>query len=820
MTTTARFGFASGNLAKIWAVPKYVFGFILSWFVPRDRSSWIFGSGIGVGEGALAVARELQRRHPETRVVWAVADEEEAESARSEGFEPVLRHGRAGFRAALRAGVIVVTHGLGDVNRFGVTGARIVHLGHGTPLKLLHLDASVTTTIGGPELLRALLRRMYLLGSRSVDLYVAGSAAGAARLRTAYRVAPGRVRALGDPRDDVVADQARDPRLAARARADVRRLLELPVEEETASVTRDEPIILYAPTWRDGEPDPGVPTAAEVEEIHRFLARRGARLAIRPHRLGLGAYEHVLGERVHALGPGLLRDVTPVLGAFDAVITDYSSLAVDFSLLGEPIVWFAPDLERYTASRGLYEPLEVTATGRIQRAWSGVLQRLEQVVAAGEPARAAAQADTRALAERFHAYTDGGSAARVVEEVLRLGLPAHERIRPGGVFFESFYGRQIACNPLAIDREIAARLPELPRYWSVHDERIAVPDGATPLLVGGPDWIAARRLSRLLVVNDWLRFGFRRRTGQTVLQTWHGTMLKHLALGRPGVGLRTRLAIHRESRRWDLLLSQNRHSSERFRSEYAYRGEILELGYPRDDRLARATAAPPAGREGAPERIRLAIDAARRALGVPTRARVLVYAPTWREDVPVGGTGGGAVDLLDVRALAAELAAASTETGEEWLVVARGHTRTHDAGGYGIGESRVIDASRHPDVNDVILAADLLITDYSSVMFDAAVARVPMAFFVPDLVDYRDRERGFTFDFEASAPGPLLATRAQLVDAVRSGDWRAYPCSERYDAWCARFLPHEDGGASERVVDALIERRVLPAGAAAETEDR
>ncbi|MFC7765600.1 hypothetical protein [Leucobacter soli] len=84
MTTTARFGFASGNLAKIWAVPKYVFGFILSWFVPRDRSSWIFGSGIGVGEGALAVARELQRRHPETRVVWAVADEEEAESARSE----------------------------------------------------------------------------------------------------------------------------------------------------------------------------------------------------------------------------------------------------------------------------------------------------------------------------------------------------------------------------------------------------------------------------------------------------------------------------------------------------------------------------------------------------------------------------------------------------------------------------------------------------------------------------------------------------------------------------------------------------------------
>jgi CDP-glycerol glycerophosphotransferase (TagB/SpsB family) len=184
---------------------------------------------------------------------------------------------------------------------------------------------------------------------------------------------------------------------------------------------------------------------------------------------------------------------------------------------------------------------------------------------------------------------------------------------------------------------------------------------------------------------------------------------------------------------------------------------------------------------------------------VPEGARVLAYAPTWRETRR--GEASGLVDVLDVRALAAELDA----PGDPWVVVARGHSRTHRFGGYAGLEPRVIDASQHPDVNDVLLAADLLVTDYSSVMFDAAVSRTPMAFFVPDLADYRDRERGFTFDFEATAPGPLLTTRAEVVDAARAG----VPFGPAYAAWCERFVPHDDGRAAERVVDALVARGAL-----------
>lgn len=840
------FSFESGNLGKLFAIPKYALSMLFSLFVPRDRDRWAFGSGIGVGEGSLAVALQLKAQDDRARIAWIVSNDAEAEAAAAHGFVPVHRRGWAGFWETLRARNVVITHGLGDVNRFGITGARIVHLGHGSPLKKLHLDSPVTTTVGGPAPMRAVLNRMYLAGSRRVMMYVAGSAISAERLRTAYRVAPGRVRVLGDARDDVVAEQAKDQRLIAAARAEVRALLGLPGEDAAEPLSADGPLILYAPTWRDGSADPAVPSRAEGEQIRALMRRLGARLIVRSHPLGAGAYEAALGERVHSLGSESVRDITPLLGAFDAVITDYSSLAVDFSLYGRPIIWFAPDLEEYAATRGLYEPLEVTAAGKVERNWPSVLSRLERVLDGDGAHGASARADARALAARFHRFPEGGAAARVLAEIRRLERPASERIGPGAVFFESFYGRQVSCNPLALDREIATRHPEISRFWSVVDEGIAVPPGATPVLVGGPDWFAARRYARLLVVNDWLRFGFRGHRGQTVLQTWHGTMLKHLALGRPGVSLRTRMAIHRESRRWDLLLSQNPHSTAQFRSSYAFRGEIIETGYPRDDRLARAVAAPAVGSEGStanrmapalstatpepgvtpgpagerarvlPERIPPAVEAAKRALGLPSRVRVLAYTPTWRE--PVRDATGDS----DRRPADLDLPWLAEELGEEWAIVIRGHTRSarlsaasaigsdaaedrSTARATGGGPAPIVDASRHPDVNDVILAADLLVTDYSSVMFDAAVACTPLAFFVPDLADYRDRERGFTFDFAAEAPGPLLTTREEVLAVARAG----VEMGEAYASWRERYAPHDDGYAARRVVDELERRGLL-----------
>lgn len=342
------------------------------------------------------------------------------------------------------------------------------------------------------------------------------------------------------------------------------------------------------------------------------------------------------------------------------------------------------------------------------------------------------------------------------------------------VFFESFYGRGAGCNPLAIDRELARVAPGVIRYWSVVDLSVRVPEGAVAVVEGSPEWWRARSASRLLVVNDWLRRRYARRRGQRVLQTWHGTPLKRLALHRPGFDPRRAGAVIKESLRWDVLLAQNPYAAGILRKAYAFLGRPVWVeGYPRNDVLRTGDAA-----------------AVRAELGIGADERVLLYAPTWRDDRQE------IVDFLDPARLA-------SETGS--VVLVRGHSRTllpgHDVGG-----PRVIDVTGYPDAAPLLLAADALITDYSSVMFDFGVTGKPMYFLVPDMEHYRGELRGFYFDLAAHAPGPLVRTQDELVEAL-AADPSDY--ADRYAAWTARFNARDDGRASERVVARILDRGFL-----------
>lgn len=341
------------------------------------------------------------------------------------------------------------------------------------------------------------------------------------------------------------------------------------------------------------------------------------------------------------------------------------------------------------------------------------------------------------------------------------------------VFFESFYGQNASCNPLALDRAIAELRPELIRYWGVADASVEVPEGAIPVVEGSAAWWEARAQSRLIVVNDWLRNRFRRRKHQTVLQTWHGTMLKKLALSRRRLGWRPALATLRERSRWDILLAQNSYAAQNFRRAYAYFGPIWQEGYPRDDALLTSDA-----------------TAIRARLGIPDGVRVVLYAPTWRDDRPER------VDHLDVAGFAEQL-------GPGFVVLLRGHSRTIQPG-TDVRAGGVLDVTSYPDVSELFVIADALITDYSSVMFDFSVTGKPIYFFTPDLDRYRQVLRGFYFDLLPVAPGPVLADPAELVTLVQNPDAVQREFADRYAAWRDRFNPHDDGRAAERVVSRLI----------------
>ncbi|WP_194422065.1 CDP-glycerol glycerophosphotransferase family protein [Microbacterium abyssi] len=340
------------------------------------------------------------------------------------------------------------------------------------------------------------------------------------------------------------------------------------------------------------------------------------------------------------------------------------------------------------------------------------------------------------------------------------------------VFFESFYGQSAGCNPGAIDRELAARAPGVTRYWSVVDLSVPVPDGAIAVVEGSPEWWRARGAARLLIVNDWLRRRFARKAGQRVVQTWHGTPLKRLALHRPGFDPRRMAAVIKESRRWDVLLAQNIYAERILKKAYAFFGKpIWTDGYPRNDTLVTGDGA-----------------ATREALGIGPEEKVLLYAPTWRDD------RSEIVDFVDPQLLAEQADA---------VVLVRGHSRTLRPGKDHTG-ARVIDVTGFPDTTRLLLAADALITDYSSVMFDFSVTGKPMFFLVPDLEHYRGQLRGFYFDLAHRAPGPLVGSQDELVAAVID-DSVPGRFAERYAAWRRQFNGRDDGHAAERVVSRILD---------------
>lgn len=781
------FDFARGNLAKLLAAPLYALGALAAAVTPRSRDRWVFGSGTGVSQGAWEFWQEVSRREPDAHLTWLTTDEAQEEQALQAGIESVPLHSFAGFRATLRAGTAVVTHGLGDVNRYGSSGAFVVQLWHGIPLKRIHLDSPATLSLGGraPGWLRRLLRQAYRMGSRRIGLFPVPSALVGSRIESAFDLDPERIAVTGDPRDESL---LRGDAASRVARA--RRVLD--GAGITGGEDADKRLVLFAPTWRDGAEDPCVPTREQAAALQALAEREDLLIVVRPHRLGIGAYRSaVAGQgRLRLADADTVADVNLILPAISALITDYSSVALDYSLVGCHVLWFAPDREEYERTRGLYEDYEVTA-GAYATTWEQLTARLGAVLGDPDAARANA-AETAALRDRFFDTTEPGAPGRVYDAVLeRRGDPVPAAGSPAAsgkapvVFFESFYGTRSGDNPGGIDAALARLRPDVRRVWGIASADVPVPDGAEAVLQGSEEWDRARGEADLLVVNDWLRTPAPHPRRQRVLQTWHGTPLKNLALGRPGVSLRTRLAILRQSRRWDALLSQNAYSTHRLATDYAFRGPVWELGYPRNDTLALGDR-----------------DAARAALGLAPGTRAVVYAPTWRDDgrVELDGTG-----------LAAVAGAVRARLGEDVTLLVRAHSRAEGLLGLdGAGED-VVDVSTHPELSTLLLASDVLVTDYSSIMFDAAVTRVPMVFHVPDLERYQGTERGFGFDLASRAPGPLTATPDELVEAVcgaLSGEAARY--ADAYGAWVEDFVPHDDGGAGERVVERLEREGFLP----------
>lgn len=354
------------------------------------------------------------------------------------------------------------------------------------------------------------------------------------------------------------------------------------------------------------------------------------------------------------------------------------------------------------------------------------------------------------------------------------------------VVYSSFSGRQYSDNPRAIHEELVRRGAPLEHLWVVRDEMAQVPSSATAIREGGREFHEALAQSRFVVANDHFPPWFARRDDQRCIQTWHGTPLKRLGLDvseMRQMARRFERNWEQQVLNWQYVVSPNRFTTPILRRAYSIEGEMLETGYPRNDVLAAD------GRDARSRELR-------RRLGIADGVRTVLYAPTYRDQAR-DRRGRYRLDLrLDLDRLHEAL-------GPETVLLFRKHHYVSDPVPHG-PDGFVRDVSDYPDGTELMLAADVLLTDYSSMMFDFANTGRPMLFFTYDLDAYKDEIRGFYFDFAERAPGPLLPDTDGVAEALRDLDAVQSQYADRYREFAASFCEFDDGRAAARVVDRVF----------------
>ncbi|MFG3123526.1 CDP-glycerol glycerophosphotransferase family protein [Streptomyces sp. NPDC048201] len=372
----------------------------------------------------------------------------------------------------------------------------------------------------------------------------------------------------------------------------------------------------------------------------------------------------------------------------------------------------------------------------------------------------------------------------------RLGVRLREQqyrralsrpLDPDLAVFAAYWDRGVACNPAAIAAKLAELAPHIHPVWVVTKENAALlPHGTDHVIPGTRRYWETLATAKYLVNNVNFPNAVVKRPGAVHLQTHHGTPLKRMGLDQrdhpaAAQGLDFAALLSRIDK-WDYSVSANSHSTRMWERAYPARYTSLDHGYPRNDVFYTATAAD--------------VRAARERLGIAPGRTAVLYAPTHR-DYEAGFT-----PRLDLATLADRL-------GEDTVLLVRAH---YFYGGgaasplTGLRRSgRIIDVSTYDPVEELCLAADVLVTDYSSIMFDYANLDRPIVVHADDWETYRTT-RGVYFDLMAEAPGRVARTQEELTEILTSGAWRDETATKARTAFRRRFCEFDDGRAAERVV--------------------
>jgi CDP-glycerol glycerophosphotransferase len=393
----------------------------------------------------------------------------------------------------------------------------------------------------------------------------------------------------------------------------------------------------------------------------------------------------------------------------------------------------------------------------------------------GTPGRLAKTGYRRA--KTLRAKVTGGEAKLRLYHDAFLRMPVRKRL----VVFESHLGRQYSDSPRAIYEEMRRQGLDFEAVWSYTGSPKGFPADAALVRRWSLPYLRALARAGFWIDNQSYPLKLTKRPGTTYIQTWHGSALKRMGFDEAGWKLKSRPEQAEQQRtldRFDHFLIRSEHDVRTLAKAFRLREKtLLRVGYPRNDELVRARTAT--------ERPALADE-----LGIPAGKKVLLYAPTFRQQ----GQRRFALPF-DVDRFAEEF-------GDRYVLLVRAHYLNHVVLPPSV-RGRVIDVSDHHDVTPLLALADALITDYSSVMFDYALLDRPMLFFPYDYEEYVHEGRGTYFDLLERAPGPVVRSEEELHSLLTSSSLEEL--SVKYAAARERFVAdfgeYDEGTAAQAIVE-------------------
>lgn len=349
------------------------------------------------------------------------------------------------------------------------------------------------------------------------------------------------------------------------------------------------------------------------------------------------------------------------------------------------------------------------------------------------------------------------------------------------VMFESYWGRSYSCNPKAIYEQMLEEYPNMVGIWSFNNPYNDIKGPGKRVKRNSWQYFYYLARSKYFINNVNWPTEYLKRDSSIEVQTLHGTFLKTMGLDvADEVRTEAQLKGFRQRHsRWDYLVSPSSFMTTIAKRVFEFNGEMLEYGFPRNDLLVNRKENNTFTKE------------LKQKLNIPEDKKVILYAPTYRNKK-------GFNLELDIKEMKESLS-------DDYVLLVRLHyfvAKSIDLTGV---EDFVINVCNYPDVQELLLLTDVLITDYSSIMFDFANLKKPMLFFTYDLEYYKDVLRGMYLDFEVEAPGKLCKKTDELIECLKDLDTYEKTYQESMQRFEDKFNEFETGKASSEILNKIFE---------------